>query len=194
MEVTGIKGRKVDISSLIAKLIYATWAFFRVRMYKRGFFISVLDRTPKMMSSKGGIVEIFDKVTTTQYNTTYSMTSIRCCCGDSLCAIQIYNDQISDFFLFSTLALIWMDILKVTPGKGLSSIFALGGAGTLSLTLASQDLAKRALNGNQSCHHSVVIIAIAILVLANIFTLNINVNCALSRFQQLLRTCSVRFG
>jgi hypothetical protein len=64
MEVTGIKGRKFDISSLIAKLIYATWAFFRVRIYKRGFLVSVVDRTPKMMNAKGSIVEIFDKVRT----------------------------------------------------------------------------------------------------------------------------------
>jgi hypothetical protein len=63
MEVTGVKGRRVDISSLIAKLIYATWAFFKVRLYKREFFVSVVESTPKMMSSKGGIVEIFDKVT-----------------------------------------------------------------------------------------------------------------------------------
>jgi hypothetical protein len=63
LEVAGIKG-KFDFSSLIAKLIYATWAFFRVRIYKRSFFVTVVDRSPKMMNAKGGIVEIFDKVTT----------------------------------------------------------------------------------------------------------------------------------
>ncbi len=45
------------------------------------------------------------------------------------------------------LALIWTDILKINRGHGLSSIFALGGFGTFTLTLACQDLAKRALNG-----------------------------------------------
>lgn len=72
MEVTGVKGRRVDISSLIAKLIYATWAFFKVRLYKREFFVSVVESTPKMMSSKGGIVEIFDKVT----SSTRSLTQL----------------------------------------------------------------------------------------------------------------------
>ena len=45
------------------------------------------------------------------------------------------------------MSLIWIDILKIKRGNGLSSIFALGGAGTLALTLACQDLAKKALNG-----------------------------------------------
>lgn len=48
--------------------------------------------------------------------------------------------------MFGILAVIWVDILKI-KSKGLSSMFALGGAGTFALTLASQDLAKRALNG-----------------------------------------------
>ena len=43
--------------------------------------------------------------------------------------------------------MIWVDILKIKRGTGLSSIFALGGAGTFTITLASQDLARRALNG-----------------------------------------------
>ena len=55
--------------------------------------------------------------------------------------------QVSDFFTFGILALIWTDILDIKSGKGLSSIFALGGASTLALTLGTQDLAKRALNG-----------------------------------------------
>lgn len=45
------------------------------------------------------------------------------------------------------LSAVWIDILKIKVGKGLSSIFALGGAGTFVITLASQDLAKRVLNG-----------------------------------------------
>ena len=45
------------------------------------------------------------------------------------------------------LAIIWIDILQIKRGNALSSIFAIGGAGTLALTLALQDLAKRALNG-----------------------------------------------
>ena len=64
MEVAGIKGRTTDFSSLIAKLIYATWAFFKIRIYKRSVFVMAVDRAPKMMNAKGGIVEIFDKVTT----------------------------------------------------------------------------------------------------------------------------------
>lgn len=45
------------------------------------------------------------------------------------------------------LSFIWIDILQIKRGNALSSIFALGGAGTLALTLALQDLAKRVLNG-----------------------------------------------
>lgn len=116
LEVSGIKGKKSkDISTLLAKLIYATWAFFRARVYKRDFIVNVVESKTKMMNDKGGIVGIFDKI--------------------------------SDFFLFVILSLTWLDILKIKLGNGLSSIFALGGAGTLTLTLASQDLAKRALNG-----------------------------------------------
>ena len=55
--------------------------------------------------------------------------------------------KITDFFLFGILAFIWIDILKIKRGNALSSIFALGGAGTLALTLALQDLAKRMING-----------------------------------------------
>jgi len=56
-------------------------------------------------------------------------------------------DKISDFFIFGILAMIWIDILKIKRGAGLSSVFALSGAGTLTLTLATQDLAKKALGG-----------------------------------------------
>lgn len=116
LEVAGIKGRKMDVSKLSAQLIYATWACFKARLYKRSFFQAVADNTPqKMMKGKQAMVEMCDKV--------------------------------SDFFLFGVLSLIWIDILKIKRGNGLSSIFALGGAGTLALTLACQDLAKKALNG-----------------------------------------------
>jgi small-conductance mechanosensitive channel len=60
--------------------------------------------------------------------------------------VEIF-DKISDFFLFGILSLVWIDILKIKRGNGLSSIFALGGAGTLAFTLACQDLAKKAING-----------------------------------------------
>lgn len=56
-------------------------------------------------------------------------------------------DKVSDFFIFGILAMIWIDILKIRRGAGLSSIFALSGAGTLTLTLATQDIAKKALGG-----------------------------------------------
>ena len=122
LEVTGIKQGKVDVSTLIAKLIYATWGCFRVRMYKRGWFQKVVDSAPKRRGPGGrdhkgkkGLVEIFDKI--------------------------------SDFFMFGILAFIWIDILGIKPGNGLSSIFALGGAGTFALTFASQDIAKRMING-----------------------------------------------
>lgn len=114
LEVTGIKGKKVDFSSLLAKLIFATWAGLRTRMYKRRFFANLVNFTPKQLNGRKGILEVFDKT--------------------------------SDFFGFGILALVWTDILKI-KGHGLSSIFALGGFGTLTLTLACQDLAKRALNG-----------------------------------------------
>jgi small-conductance mechanosensitive channel len=114
LEVTGIKGQKMDISSLLAKLIFATWAGLRTRMYKRRFFANLVNFTPKQLNGRKGILEVFDKT--------------------------------SDFFGFGILALVWTDILKI-KGHGLSSIFALGGFGTLTLTLACQDLAKRALNG-----------------------------------------------
>lgn len=114
-EVTGLKGRKVDFSSLLAKLLFATWAGLRARMYKRRFFVNLADFTPKQLNGRKGILEIFDKI--------------------------------SDFFGFGVLALIWIDILKIKGGHGLSSIFALGGFSTFTLTLACQDVAKRALNG-----------------------------------------------
>lgn len=64
MEVTGMKGKKTDVSTLIAKLIYATWACLRVRLYKRNFIEAFVDRTApkKMMKGKQGIIEITDKV------------------------------------------------------------------------------------------------------------------------------------
>ena len=119
LEVAGIKSKKVDISKIIGKLLYATWITFRVRIYKRGFFQALVNNAaPKSGRSrrgKEGIVEIFDKI--------------------------------SDFFTFLILAFVWSDILKVKRGNGLSSIFALSGAGTFAITLASQDLVKRMLNG-----------------------------------------------
>lgn len=41
LEVAGMKGRKNDWSTLAAKLIYATWIIFRVRLYKRHLFEAV---------------------------------------------------------------------------------------------------------------------------------------------------------
>ena len=38
LEVAGIKDTERDFSTLIAKLMYITWATFRVRFYKRNFF------------------------------------------------------------------------------------------------------------------------------------------------------------
>jgi hypothetical protein len=64
LEVARIKGRTTDFNLLIAKLIYATWVFFKNRIYKRRVFVMAVDCGPKMMNAKGGIVEIFDKVTT----------------------------------------------------------------------------------------------------------------------------------
>ena len=43
--------------------------------------------------------------------------------------------------------MVWIDILKIKRGAGLSSIFALSGAGTLTLSLALQDLVKKSLGG-----------------------------------------------
>lgn len=77
LEISGIKGRETDFSTIIAKLIYATWAFLRVRMYRRSFIVTVVDRTPMMMNAKGGIVEIFTKVTT-DCNTIYYCSVIFC--------------------------------------------------------------------------------------------------------------------
>jgi len=59
--------------------------------------------------------------------------------------LQVY-DKLSDFFLFIILAMFWRDILQIS-GSGLSSIFAMGGAGTVVFTLAVQDLVRKALNG-----------------------------------------------
>mmetsp|Transcript_29985 Transcript_29985/g.57326 ORF Transcript_29985/g.57326 Transcript_29985/m.57326 type:complete len:370 (+) Transcript_29985:125-1234(+) len=117
-EVAGIDNTNMNFSSLLSKLLYATWAAFRVRTYKRSFFAATFDKTKKwtkVQSGTEGKVEIVDKVT--------------------------------DFFLFGILALIWIDILEIKRGNGLSSIFALGGASTFVITLACQDLAKKVLNG-----------------------------------------------
>ena len=63
LEVAGIKGRKMDVSKLSAQLIYATWACFKARLYKRSFFQAVADNTPqKMMKGKQAMVEMCDKV------------------------------------------------------------------------------------------------------------------------------------
>ena len=44
------------------------------------------------------------------------------------------------------LSLVYIDILGIKVGMVLSSIFALGGTGIFVIALASQDLAKRAMN------------------------------------------------
>ena len=117
LEVTGFKGHKVDVSTLFAKLVYATWALSSARVYKRSFFKDFVKRAAPRTMKKGktGVVAFLDKV--------------------------------SDVFLFIVLALVWIDILQIKIGKGLSSVFALGGAGTFVLTLATQDLAKKAMVG-----------------------------------------------
>lgn len=117
LEVAGLKGKK-DWSTLAAKLMYATWIAFRLRLYKRQFFATAFEYASKLAPTKKkkeGKVEIVDKVT--------------------------------DFILFGLLAFLWIDILQIKRGNALSSIFALGGAGTLALTLAMQDVAKRVING-----------------------------------------------
>lgn len=58
-----------------------------------------------------------------------------------------FVDKVSDFFIFGILATVWIDILNIKTGAGLSSIFALSGAGTLTLTFATQDIVKKALGG-----------------------------------------------
>ena len=117
LEVAGIKGRKVDVSNLIAKLIYVTWISLRARVYKRSFFEKFVETTApkKRLKGKEGVVDLLSKI--------------------------------SDVFLSMILALVYLDVLKIKVGSGLSSIFALGGAGTFVFTLACQDLAKNALNG-----------------------------------------------
>jgi small-conductance mechanosensitive channel len=112
LQVTGtIELVEMDVSTLFAKLIYATWVIMRARYYKRRLF----QCGPKEMikGKQGAKAQLVDKV--------------------------------SDVFLLIILAFIWMDILQIKIGKGLSSIFALGGAGTLVFTLAAQDLAKKAM-------------------------------------------------
>ena len=60
--------------------------------------------------------------------------------------VSILN-KVSDFFIFGVLGMVWIDILKIKRGAGLSSIFALSGAGTLTLSLALQDIVKKSLGG-----------------------------------------------
>ena len=64
MEITGFKGRKTDVSTLVTKLLFATWACFKGRLYKRSFIETFIDKTAskKAIQGKQGIVEIFDKV------------------------------------------------------------------------------------------------------------------------------------
>lgn len=66
LEVAGIKGKKNDFSTLVAKLIYATWITFRVRLYKRQFFEAAFDYArklgPKSKTRPVGKVDIVDKV------------------------------------------------------------------------------------------------------------------------------------
>ena len=66
LEVTGIKRKKVDVSTIIAKLIYASWASLRVRLYKRSVLETFVERTAprkiKLKQGNQGLVEIFDKV------------------------------------------------------------------------------------------------------------------------------------
>ena len=109
LQVTGTIELEMDVSTLFAKLIYATWVIMRARYYKRRLF----QCGPKEMikGKQGAKAQLVDKV--------------------------------SDVFLLIILAFIWMDILQIKIGKGLSSIFALGGVGTLVFTLAAQDLAKK---------------------------------------------------
>ncbi len=58
-----------------------------------------------------------------------------------------FVDKVSDFFIFGILAMVWIDILNIKTGAGLSSIFALSGFSTLTLTFATQDIVKKALGG-----------------------------------------------
>ncbi len=65
MEVAGIDNTNMNFSSLLSKLLYATWAAFRVRTYKRSFFAATFDKTKKwtkVQSGTEGKVEIVDKV------------------------------------------------------------------------------------------------------------------------------------
>ena len=66
LEVAGIKGRKVDVSNLIAKLIYVTWISLRARVYKRSFFEKFVETTApkKRLKGKEGVVDLLSKVST----------------------------------------------------------------------------------------------------------------------------------
>ena len=62
LEVTKIKGHKQDVSTLIANLMYTTWAWLKARTYKRSFFKTVVDNAPTKRKRKQDMVEILDKV------------------------------------------------------------------------------------------------------------------------------------
>lgn len=154
MEVTGFKGRKVDVSTMIAKVIYATWVCIKVRLYKRHFFEALVQRISPKKAKKGNeaSVDIFNKVITffqqicRLHAYDYLSIFMRCMPVNNSLSRNLSKLQITDFFLFAILALIWTDILNI-KGNSLKSIFALGSAGTFVLTLAVQDMAKKALNG-----------------------------------------------
>lgn len=145
-EVTGLKGTQTDISTLAAKLIYATWIALRARVYKRQFFEAAFEYagklSPQSKKKRVGKVEIIDKVSMIRFMQMQLCTFTQLL----LSSIKCLN-KITDFFLFGVLSFIWIDILQIKRGHALSSIFALSGAGTLALTLALQDLAKRVING-----------------------------------------------
>lgn len=64
LEVAGVKSAKTEYSTPIAKLIFATWAALRVRLYKRNFFAATFEQTQKWAKIKAtqGKVELVDKV------------------------------------------------------------------------------------------------------------------------------------
>lgn len=66
LEVTGIKGKKNDFSTIAAKLLTATWIAVRVRLYKRHFFEAAFDYASKLGPTRTNKpvakVDIVDKV------------------------------------------------------------------------------------------------------------------------------------
>ena len=141
LEVAGIKGKKNDFSTIAAKLLTASWIAVRVRLYKRHFFEAAFDYASKLgpirTNKPVAKVDVVDKVSIYVLPSWYSTKPY---------TSYLLLLQITDFFLFGILAFIWIDILNIKRGNALSSVFALGGAGTLALTLALQDLAKRVIN------------------------------------------------